>query len=469
MRIDPYSIAKKGFLSLSVLALSAGITSAQYCTPTFSVGCSTGASLSSCSSSGGITNFTNNNSNCGNSSTSYSDYTGTYGVKQEAFKSVDIKATYPSGAPGGSSAIVKIWVDWNKNGVFDHPAEYIAPNVTTDHVFTGPGQTKTVKITVPGTAKQGTTRMRVRVGSLGSIYDPNLTPCSNSAYGETEDYDFEIVNPCLPPEVVSFADLDYNSVNISWSSKLNAEMYEYYIKKDNTFPAPGTHGYKYTTSEYLGLEKLECDTWYYMFLRCVCDTPGSSQFWDESDWRLDSFKTEPCCYSPVLTVSNVTSTTAKVTWDPIATAYGYEYAVSTTPDPPVKGTYTTYTTLFLQGLPSKTTHFIHVRSRCTPTPLSDWSKAPFKTLKYLSIDPTNGVDFNMDAYPNPVKDKLYIRLNGKMGANAHVTVVGLTGNVIFSAPMTSETLTIDASSIPSGVYVVKYQDDIHQEIMKVTK
>ncbi len=458
-----------------ILLIAGGHVMAQgnYCMPTFSQGCGTGASIQSVSSQNGISNITNNNTNCGNSTTSFSDYTGTNErVTQEALKSVDLKVTYSSSAPSGSSALTRVYVDWNQNDTFEvgiTPSEYIAPAVTTQHVHINPGTTVTVKIDVPGQAKNGVTRMRVVTGSLGSIYDPNVNPCG-TAYGEAEDYNFEVINPCLPPNVISVANVDFKSADISWTPKLNAEMYEYLIKKTPDTPMAGLGGYKYTTVNSVDLENLDCDTKYYVFVRLVCDSSGTFANWEMSAWKVDSFKTDPCCYEPQLRLEDTTSTTIKVSWDPIQTAYGYEYAVTTTPDPPQQGTYTTKTTIFLQGLQSKTTHFIHVRSRCTPTPLSDWSKRSFKTLKSLAVSNIEGIDFNMDAYPNPVQqDNLTIQLNGEMDKNAKLLITDVTGKVVYHNTVTSNIVSVNTENFAPGVYVVKYMDDTHNEIMRVVK
>jgi hypothetical protein len=207
-------------------------------------------------------------------------------------------------------------------------------------------------------------------------------------------------------------------------------------------------------------------------VRLICDTanlPGA-KYWKKSDWIRDSFTTQPCCYDPVLTVDKITSTTARVSWPPVGTAVGYEYAVSTTPDPPQKGTYTTATNIILQGLASRTTFFVHVRTRCTPTPLSNWSKSGFKTLGPLSVSSLNETSlFVMDVYPNPVQDQLNVQFNGKLGTNARLTIIDLTGKTVYSTEVYSDKVTIDASNLASGTYIVKYTDDVHNQVMRVSR
>lgn len=454
---------------LAALMFTGGYAGAQYCTPTYVFDCQNGHDIRSVSTTNGTTNFSNNNTGCTNPATSYEDYTGTsMKVTQEAYKSVDVKVTW--GNATGASAMIKIWVDWDQNEKFDNN-EYIAPSSTVDHIVSGSLATsRTIKITVPGYAKNGLTRMRIRVSTqVNGNYDAAATPCNLSNYGEAEDYNFEVINPCLPPDVISFSNVDYQSADIAWSEKLNAETYEYIIKKNSTPPAPNTAGYNYSKAPAIHLDNLECDVRYYLFLRCVCDSSGTAATWDMSDWRLDSFKTDPCCYMPDVKVDNITSTEARLSWDPVATSYGYEYAVVTTKNPPLKGNYTTNTTVVVQGLPPKTTHYVYVRSRCTPTPLSGWEERSFKTLKGVSVNEVTAQPISVNAYPVPVQDRMMIEVTGIRGDNGNLTIADLTGKIVYKMPMNSDKAEVNTSSLPGGIYIIKYSDDLHNKVIKVTK
>jgi len=482
MKINRYSLFPKTLMLGIALFFAAWNAGAQMppltaCSPalipSFGIGCSSGASIRSVVTTGGIVNFSNTNTNCANPSTSYSDYTTeTFYVKQEAFKSFNVAITW-NGNTTFVSSLDKIYIDWNRDGDFDDLDEYISPGPiqgTHPHAHTNYNTTITIKVTVPGHAKEGVTRMRVITSSLGPIYDPGVTACQGSR-GEAEDYRIEVVNPCVPPNVISVANLDFKSADFSWTPKLNAEFYEYIITPVDTIPHDTVVGFTFTTNSSVDVDTFQCDTKYYIMVRVICDTARvGAKYWKKSVWMRDSFTTQPCCYTPQLTVDKISSTTARVQWNPIATALGYEYAVSTTTDPPQKGTFTTSTAVVLQGLASKTTFFVHVRSRCTPTPLSSWAKSGFKTLGSLSVNSVEGSNlFVMDAYPNPMQDNLTVQFNGKLGANAKLTIIDLTGKMVYNAPVYSDKVTVDATNMPSGIYIVKYSDDIHNQVMRVTK
>ncbi|MFC2114565.1 GEVED domain-containing protein, partial [Bacteroidota bacterium] len=72
----------------------------------------------------------------------------------------------------------KVWIDWNIDGDFEDAGELIGSEASANTLSWD------VTFTVPATATEGPTRMRV-AANLGNM--PN-EPCGNRAYGEVEDY-----------------------------------------------------------------------------------------------------------------------------------------------------------------------------------------------------------------------------------------------------------------------------------------
>jgi hypothetical protein len=106
--------------------------------------------------------------------------------------SVPIRVTGGFGY-GTTAKTVKVWIDYNRDGVFD---------ATTEAAFSGTvplpttGDTSGVAgtIVIPATATQGTTRMRVSLKS-GAVAP---TSCETIANGEVEDYNIVIATPVVP-------------------------------------------------------------------------------------------------------------------------------------------------------------------------------------------------------------------------------------------------------------------------------
>ncbi len=152
------------FIVFLVLSLN---TQAQYCTATN--GCYMYISR---------VQFTDidNWSSCSN----YNDYTTT--------NTASIKQGYPYQITVTNSEhytfnYCDVWVDWNKDSIFDNTSEYYGLSNSTNP-YTG-------IITVPLNSTIGETRMRIRLR-----YDGNVTPCGDAAsplYGEVEDYTVNVL------------------------------------------------------------------------------------------------------------------------------------------------------------------------------------------------------------------------------------------------------------------------------------
>ncbi len=153
-----------------------------FCTPTYTNGCSNGATLNSFATTGAIVDVTNNNTGCV-SGVGYSNYMSMQitAVLGMTFN-VAVNVTQYSGG-------VKIWADWNHDGIFDPVTELCAASAST----ISSGSTFNGTITVPATALGGVTRLRARVVEGSTTFNP----CANESYGETEDYSLLIsVTPC---------------------------------------------------------------------------------------------------------------------------------------------------------------------------------------------------------------------------------------------------------------------------------
>jgi hypothetical protein len=87
----------------------------------------------------------------------------------------------------------RVWIDYNKNGVFTDAGEQV---VSTN--FTTAGNTN-VNFTIPNTALLGSTRMRV-----SAKYGAYPTPCETFTYGEVEDYTINITTN-TPVNVIASA------------------------------------------------------------------------------------------------------------------------------------------------------------------------------------------------------------------------------------------------------------------------
>lgn len=81
-----------------------------------------------------------------------------------------------------SGTNAKAWIDWNQDGDFDDANEEVLSG-------SGSGGSYTASITVPGSASNGATRLRVR-----ALYGGSPASCGNEHFSEVEDYTVSVSN-----------------------------------------------------------------------------------------------------------------------------------------------------------------------------------------------------------------------------------------------------------------------------------
>lgn len=115
-----------------------------------------------------------------------------------------------------------------------------------------------------------------------------------------------------------------------------------------------------------------------------------------------------------------------------------------------------------------------------------WDAAPFSgtnyyRLKLVNIDGSesytqvvtalvkSGTAFTVNAYPNPVKDVLTVKILGEASGNGQVIISDVTGKVVRSVVLTADKADIDMSGLTNGVYMVRYTDNTHTQTIKINK
>ena len=131
-----------------------------------------------------------------------------------------------------------------------------------------------------------------------------------------------------------------------------------------------------TTNTTYSATGLTPSTIYYLHVRANCGTPNYSA------WVTTSFLTLTPCPDPTgLAANNITTTSADLSWNTIASALNYEYIVDQNPaTPAVPGTITTNITYSATGLTPTTTYYLHVRANCGTPNYSAWVTSSFTTL-----------------------------------------------------------------------------------------
>ncbi len=171
---------------------SSYITIIPYCIPDPATGTADGDYID------GVVLGTINNQNTGSiTGPSYNDYTNlSTDIARNSNQSIAI--TSGSYSPDYFAA----WIDYNQDNDFDDPGEKLG-EFQSSAVF----QTTNISFTVPLTAQLDSTTMRIRC-----VYNtPNMDPCTDYNWGETEDYTVVITSAvaCSPTFTVGTSDGDF--------------------------------------------------------------------------------------------------------------------------------------------------------------------------------------------------------------------------------------------------------------------
>lgn len=231
-----------------------------YCEPVYTTGSGFGDYLEN------VTLGDINNTTGPNPAPYYIYYAGT---------STDLEhdGTYTLSATVGTYSFndVAAWIDYNQDGVFDEVTEKLGE---VDNLPAG--GIAEISFTVPATALTGTTRLRVREA------DQSLTieSCETLTYGETEDYDVQII-PSVCPEVTGlYVDgITENDAVLHWTGIDGADQYRLILWNTVTglIAKRGV-----TTTEYALTDNLDPLTTYAFRIKTVCYDEGVIS--DPTDW-----------------------------------------------------------------------------------------------------------------------------------------------------------------------------------------
>jgi hypothetical protein len=264
-----------------------------------------------------------------------------------------LSATSISLTAGGPTCGFAVWVDWNKNLVFE----------AGEKMFTTAGYvtTTTGTITVPSGTANGNYKMRV-------IVDFNQTApasaCGNISRGEYVDYNFEVVSAptCFSPTINASTSVTLNTATINWAASASgnpAVTYEYVVSTTSGIPtSSGTS----TSGTSVVLTSLPSNTTHYFYVRSVC---GAG---DTSSWNSGSFYTGYCSpplvtlhssASDLLTNVTIPTTTLNSSNGVSVTGLGFTAVPNSTP---------TNTALLGRNIP----YTINTTFSSTPTQFSVW-------------------------------------------------------------------------------------------------
>lgn len=219
--------------------------------PVLTCYCSSAAEFAQAADISNVTVGTLNNSTTSSQTGGPGSVAGSYGdfttvVDAPVYSQL---AQIPFSITAGSTAssfYTAIWIDYNQNGTFESPGEFITQERGLfNATFSG-------SFTIPITALTGFTRMRI---VMNAAQNPLNSACQNYSNGETEDYLINIV----PPPACSESPLQLNAIatqnpvcpEVSFTFSLSPEINtsnNTYQWHNNAGPIAGATNATYTTT-----------------------------------------------------------------------------------------------------------------------------------------------------------------------------------------------------------------------------
>lgn len=132
----------------------------------------------------------------------------------------------------------------------------------------------------------------------------------------------------------------------------------------------------------------------------------------------------------------------------------FEYLAAVT----AKGAAAAYS--YVDGLPYEGVNFYRLKLKHSTGRIS-----------YSSVVSANvkGAIAKIQVYPNPVKDKLNVRTNSLDLLNSSIDIINMQGMVIKKLVVKSLQTTVDVSSLPAGVYTLRYLNSNGQQNIRINK
>ena len=81
----------------------------------------------------------------------------------------------------------------------------------------------------------------------------------------------------------------------------------------------------------------------------------------------------------------------------------------------------------------------------------------------------NAPVFKLLAYPNPVQNKLHLKIQGESAENAQVVLMDFAGKVLRQMKLTSTDSYMDLQGLSAGVYMLHYKDAKRSSVIKIVK
>lgn len=236
-----------------------------------------------------------------------------------------------------------------------------------------------------------------------------------------------------------------SSVDITWTSDAESHAAAWVINLFN-----GTTSlFDTVTSQPATITGLYDNTDYSISIQSVC---GEHTFSPWSD--TIAFHTTACEPATDVAISNITGTSARISWSGSATEYEINWGLSGFPQGTGLSAITSTTEYVITELDNETIYDVYVRALCGEHTVSPWSaKATFTTNTTQGITAADG-SISVSIYPNPATSRATISLSGIEG-EAVISVVDISGREVEHFTTAAPSAVLQVEHLGQGTYFVR--------------
>lgn len=279
----------------------------------------------------------------------------------------------------------------------------------------------------------------------GATTDISLSTSCDNAYSGSNSYNSTDVIEAVKGTSFSFTITNgpssymYYNIWVDWNNDgdftdAGENMYSsgytsYYGTQTGTITVPST-----TT---IGVKRLRLMGSYY-----GNGTPCYT-YWGNGETEDYDLNVLPSCPTPTNVVaSNITGNSADIDWDAVPGALGYEYVLDqSAADPTAAGTFTSTNNYGAFGMNATSGYYFHVRTKCSATDYSLWTKISFSTIYNPCPFPTS-ISVNTPTASNA--DFSWGAVSGSQGYYYLVSQIG-------TAPTVPGTFTTSTTASANGL------------------
>ena len=265
--------------------------------------------------------------------------------------------------------------------------------------------------------------------------------------------------PCMIPSDFHTTTVGYTTATFEWTANGIENQWAIHVWDNN-----GSNEVE-VSSNPATVTGLLANHTYNAAVKAVCGNGAAESEYSDTI----QFTTSACAQVTGVTATNVTATSATLSWNPTGAAnYRIEYGeigFSQGDGISVDVTGTTYT---LTGLSSETQYTAYVLAVCETGVEGDWSAAVNFETQTEGISTVDG-GINLAIYPNPTSDATTITLSGVNG-EVSIVIVDMNGRIVKSDTMSCEgdcTKRMEVSGLAQGAYFVRVSGDGVSQVKKL--